>query len=323
MVYITAVAAVAAMTCPIIFQQFVSTYNRVYKSAEEYSQRQAIFCSNYEFVEQHNAKNDATFKVDVNEFADLTDREFLLMYTHTVDTTLLFDNGDDVDVKEYDTDLPESVDWVSKGHVSPVKNQGQCGSCWSFSTTGVLESHFSIFKNESVLLSEQELVDCSWFYGNLGCGGGLPTRAFRYVKRFGITTEKEYPYDAKNHICKKLTHNYKQHYTITGWKNIKPFNETRLMDVVYNVGPISVGLDASSKEFRFYKSGVMDTCGTMINHAVLLVGYGTDEESGQDYFTIKNSWGDTYGDKGYLKISRGKHLMGTCGVTTTASYPIV
>lgn len=311
------------MTCPVVFQQFITTYNKVYKSPEEYAQRQAIFCSNYEFIEQHNAKNDESFKVDVNEFADLTDKEFNLMYTHTMEGSFL-DNGGDIDETEYGADkLPKSVDWVSQGHVSPVKNQGQCGSCWSFSTTGALESHYSIYKNESLLFSEQELVDCSYFYGNLGCGGGMPTRAFRYIKRFGITTEKEYPYVAQNHLCKTLTHTYKEKYTITGWKNIEPFNETRLMEVVYNIGPISVGLDASSKEFRFYKSGVMDKCGTMINHAVLLVGYGTDEASGQDYFTIKNSWAETYGDKGYIKISRGKHLAGTCGVTTTASYPIV
>ena len=322
MVYITAVAAVAAMTCPLVFQQFMTTYNKVYKSPEEHAQRQAIFCSNYEFIEHHNAQNDESFKVGVNEFADLTDKEFNLMYTHTMEDTFL-DNSGDIDERKYGSELPKSVDWVSQGHVSPVKNQGQCGSCWSFSATGVLESHFSIYKNESLLLSEQELVDCSYFYGNLGCGGGMPTRAFRYIKRFGITTEKEYPYDAKNHLCKKLTHDYKEKYTITGWKNIEPFNETRLMDVAYNIGPISVGLDASSKEFRFYKSGVMDKCGIMINHAVLLVGYGTDEASGEDYFTIKNSWGETYGDKGYIKISRGKHPMGTCGVTATASYPIV
>lgn len=312
----------AVASCPIIFQEFVQIYNKVYKTQIELEQRQSIFCSNYEYIKQHNVKDNTTFKLDINEFADLTDSEFEYMFTNKVDIKeYTDDNNNDVDYKVYDRVPPTSFDWVELGHVSPVKNQGQCGSCWSFSATGVIESYLSIYKNESVLLSEQELVDCSWFYGNLGCGGGIPTRAFRYVKRFGLSTEKEYPYDAKNHMCKTMFHHYDEKYTISGWKNIESFNETRLVEIIANVGPISVGLDASSKEFRFYKSGVMDTCGIQINHAVLLVGYGT--ENNLDYFKIKNSWGDTYGDAGYIKISRGKHAMGTCAVASIPSYPIL
>jgi C1A family cysteine protease len=118
-----------------------------------------------------------------------------------------------------------------------------------------------------------------------------------------------------------MTHHYEEKYTITGWNSVESFNETRLVEVLANVGPISVALDASSKEFRFYKNGVMDTCGIQLNHAVLLVGYGT--EDGQDYFKIKNSWGETYGDEGYIKISRNKHYMGTCGVASIPVYPLV
>jgi cathepsin L len=318
MVYITAVAALMSM-CPIIFQEFTMTYNKVYKSQDEYDQRQSIFCSNYQFIEQHNSRNGVNFKLDVNEFADLTDKEFEYLYTNKVDHHDMLDNSIDMDTKVYDSEIPESVDWVVKGHVSPVKNQGQCGSCWSFSATGVIESHLSIFKNKSVLLSEQELVDCSWLYGNLGCGGGMPSRAFKYVKKFGLSTEEEYPYDAKNHMCKTITRHYDEKYKIGGWNSVESFNETRLVEVLANVGPISVALDASSKEFRFYKSGVMDTCGIQLNHAVLLVGYGV--EDGQDYFKIKNSWGETYGDEGYLKVSRNKHYMGTCGLASLPVYP--
>ena len=315
MVYITAAVAM----CPILFQQFVVMYNKVYSSPSEYDVRQSIFCSNYEFIEQHNSRNNINFKVDVNEFADLTDKEFEYMYTNKIEHNDVLDAVNDVDYNVYSSNLPKEFDWVAQGHVSPVKNQGQCGSCWSFSTTGVIESHLSIYRNESVLLSEQELVDCSWLYGNIGCGGGMPSRAMRYAKRFGLSTETEYPYDAKNHMCKTMTRHYDEKYSITGWKNVEAFNETRLVEVLANIGPISVALDASSKEFRFYKSGVMDTCGIQLNHAVLLVGYGT--EDGQDYFKIKNSWGEMYGDEGYIKISRGKHLMGTCGVASIPVYP--
>lgn len=322
MVYITAAVVGLGMMCPTVFKQYVETYNKVYKSQSEYEQRQSIFCSNYEYIESHNSKNNVNFKMDINEFADMTDMEFGLLYTNPVEQDPVdeneYTNNDD---NEEVTTLPDKYDWVDVGHVSPVKNQGQCGSCWSFSTTGVVESHYSIYKNESILLSEQELVDCSWMYGNLGCGGGLPTRAFRYVKRFGLSTETEYPYDAKNHLCKTVVHHYGEKYRISGWKFIRPFNETSLTEALYHKGPISVALDASSKEFRFYKSGVMDSCGIQLNHAVLLVGYGN--EDGKDFYKIKNSWGTTYGDKGYIRISRGKHVMGTCGVASMPTYPLV
>lgn len=318
------VVITSVMLCSALFSQFISTYNKVYKNDDEFEQRKAIFCSNYDYIEQHNARNGINFKLDINAFADLTDKEFQAQYANNVIEPVNFLDVNDVDAIDYASGkkLPSEFDWVPTGHVSPVKNQGQCGSCWSFSATGVIESHLSIYKNETVLLSEQELVDCSWMYGNMGCGGGMPSRAYRYVKRFGLSTEAEYAYDAKGHMCKTLTHQYDEKYRITGWKNITPFNETRLVELLVNVGPISVGIDASSKEFRFYKTGVMDTCGLTINHAVLLVGYGTEE--GQDYFKIKNSWDTTYGDQGYIKISRGKHVpMGTCGITLTATYPLV
>ena len=309
------------MACSVIFSQFIQTYNKTYTNEQEYKQRQAIFCSNYEFIEQHNARNDVNFKMDINSFADLTDQEFKLHYTNNIPIDNHLDVGV-IDTQMYTRPLVNSYDWTELGHVSPVKNQGQCGSCWSFSATGVIESHFSIYNNETILLSEQELVDCSWMYGNFGCGGGMPSRAYRYVKRFGLSTEDEYAYAAKGHLCKSLRHEYKDRYHIKGWKNVESFNETRLVELLYNVGPISVALDASSKGFKFYKSGVMDTCGIQLNHAVLLVGYGV--EDGQQYFKIKNSWGETWGDDGYIKISRGKHLpLGTCGVTMTPSYPLV
>ena len=322
MVHLSAIS----ILCPILFREFVSTYHKTYASDAEFDTRREIFCDNYEFINAHNAKNDVSYKLDINEFADLTLDEFQAIYTPS---PISMDSTNNVyDETDYDANsggkkpLPLEFDWRTDHHVSEVKNQAQCGSCWSFATTGSIEAHYSVYKGEKVSLSEQELVDCSYMYGNLGCSGGMVDRAYRYAKRFGLSSEKSYAYQASNHLCKFKTMSSGANKTfITGWQYVGPFNETRLTETLYNVGPIAVAIDASGDGFRFYKSGVFDNCGYQLNHAVLLVGYGV--ENGQDYYIIKNSWGATYGDKGYIKISRGKHLMGTCGVATIPIYPQV
>lgn len=317
MVHLSAIS----ILCPVLFKEFISTYNKVYDTETEYNKRLEIFCKNYEFIDNHN-RNDVTFSLDINQFADLTAEEFNSLYTPA--PILLNQNSDfDVDDIVYDKfTLPKNFDWREDNHVSAVKNQAICGSCWTFSTTGSIESHYSIYKNEKVLLSEQELVDCSWMYGNLGCSGGMVDRAYRYIKRFGLSSEKDYPYTAKDNVCKFKSIMKSDNKTfITGWKNVQPLNETRLTETLYNIGPIAIAIDASGDAFRFYKSGIYDNCGYNLNHAVLLVGYGV--ENGQEYYTIKNSWGETYGDKGYIKVARGKHPWGTCGLAMMPNFPIV
>ncbi len=307
--------------CPILFKEFTLQYHKTYLSDVEMNMRQDIFCKNYEFIQNHNSANNADFLLDVNEYTDLTDNEFSRMFTAPI-------NINDIEINEYDSTiytkpLPDSFDWRDDGHVSIIKNQGQCGSCWTFGTTGAVEAHLSIHKNEKILLSEQELVDCSWIYANLGCNGGLVDRAYRYIVRFGLSTEENYPYTAQNHMCKYNTMRDKINKTfISNWYDVSPLNETRLTETLYNMGPISVAIDASSKEFRFYKSGIFNKCGYNLDHAVLLVGYGQNE-NGDLYYTLKNSWGETFGDQGYIKISRGINHFGTCGVAMTPSYPIV
>jgi len=318
MVHLSAIS----ILCPVLFKEFISTYNKVYDSETEYNKRLEIFCKNYEFINNHNSQNDITFSLDVNEFADLTTDEFNSLYIPS--SIILNQNSEfNIDDNIYDKfELPRDFDWRDEDHVSNVKNQARCGSCWSFSTTGSVESHYSIYKKEKLLLSEQELVDCSWPYGNLGCSGGMVDRAYRYVKRFGLSSEESYPYTAEDNLCKFKSAMKSDNKTfITGWKNVQPFNETRLTETLYNIGPIAIAIDASGDAFRFYKSGIYDNCGYNLNHAVLLVGYGIEDE--QEYYTIKNSWGETYGDKGYIKVARGKHLWGTCGLAMMPNYPIV
>lgn len=316
------ISTAITLLCSSLFQDFVTKYNKVYKDENERNLRMEIFCDNYNFVANHNSQNDVNFFLDINEYADLTDIEFKSFTSHPINMELYEPNIWGYDDTVYTKQVPSHFDWRDEGHVSVVKNQGQCGSCWTFSTTGAIEAQVSIHNNKKVLLSEQELVDCSWIYANMGCSGGMVDRAFRYAKRFGLSTEDAYPYTAQNHMCKYKSLKDSTNKTfIQKWLDVVPLNETRLTETLYNVGPISVAIDASSKEFRFYKSGVFDKCGYSLDHAVLLVGFGT--EDGQDFYTIKNSWGTTYGDEGYIKISRGVSSFGTCGVAMMPSFPVV
>lgn len=314
--------AAISILCPMLFKEFVSTYHKVYDSTTGYNKRQEIFCQNYEFINNHNSQNDTSFELDINEFADLTNEEFRTQYTPSTFSINQQLGDSQYDATVFSSEIPIEFDWRYDGHVSPVKNQAHCGSCWSFSTTGSIEAHYSIHKNEKVSLSEQELVDCSFMYGNMGCSGGMVDKAYRYIKRFGLSSEDSYPYLAENHMCKFRTLASSTNKTfITGYTDVTPFNETRLTETLYNMGPISVAIDASGDKFRFYKSGIYDDCGYGLNHAVLLVGYGVD--NGQEYYTIKNSWGETYGDRGYIKVARGKHFAGTCGLAMMPNYPLV
>jgi len=217
--------------------------------------------------------------------------------------------------------LPETKDWREDGIVSPVKNQGHCGSCWTFSTTGALEAAYTQATGKPISLSEQQLVDCAGAYNNFGCNGGLPSQAFEYIKYIGgLDTEESYPYKGVNGLCHFKASNVG--VKVLDSVNITLGAEDELKDAVGLVRPVSVAFEVISG-FRLYKSGVYtsDHCGTTpmdVNHAVLAVGYGV--ENGVPYWLIKNSWGADWGDEGYFKMEMGKNM---CGVATCASYPVV
>jgi len=216
----------------------------------------------------------------------------------------------------------DSLDWRTKGVVTPVKNQGGCGSCWAFGTTGAVESMWAIKTGQLLSLAEQQLVDCAGPFGNHGCNGGLPSQAFEYIKAAGgIMLGKDYPYTARDGRCRADAS--KAAAKVSGEQNITQGSETELFDAITNKGPVAIAFQVAG-DFQSYRSGVYDSTrcksGPMdVNHAVLAVGYGTDASSSKPYWIVKNSWGTSFGIQGYFLMVRNKNM---CGVATCASIPL-
>merc|ERR1712073_194885 len=218
--------------------------------------------------------------------------------------------------------LAESVDWTEKGAVTPVKNQKQCGSCWAFSTTGAVEGAWKVASGKLVSLSEQQLVDCS--KDNNGCGGGSMDAAFQFLHKNAVCTEQSYKYTAKNGKCHEQSCDIAiPKGALTGFKDVTPNDEDALKEAV-SKQPVSVAIEADEMSFQMYHGGVLTKqCGVKLDHGVLLVGYGTD--NGVDYWKVKNSWGPTWGEKGYIRLERGNpsKKSGQCGIALDASYPVL
>ncbi|CAF0930193.1 unnamed protein product [Rotaria sordida] len=299
-------------------------HNKHYSNAEEHLRR-AIWENNLKIVEQHNLQADLgihTYWLGMNKYADLTVDEFVKildgfnskMQGQRRQSYQTFTSDPNVE-------LPDTVDWRKKGDVVPVKNQGQCGACWAFSAVGSIESAYAIKTGKLVSLSEQQLVDCSGTYGNMGCNGGLMDQAFEYVIGVGgIETEDSYPYEAIDKRC--VFNTSKVVVKVCGFIDIRSKDEAALQQAVATIGPISVAIDASHSSFQLYKRGVYNepACSqTQLDHGVLIIGYGID--SGKKYWLVKNSWSTSWGDHGYIKMTRNKNNQ--CGIATMASYPII
>jgi len=302
-----------------LFEEWVEKHQKVYDE-HELLYRFRVFKNNLHFIEEFNSETHG-FTVGLNKFADLTNTEFLERYTGLNRPLIRIADPKHQFVFEHIHSLPSSVDWRTKGVVTEVKDQGQCGSCWSFSTTGSVEGAWAL-NYSLVSLSEQNLIDCSKSYGNVGCNGGLMDYAFQYIiDNQGIDTEESYPYEeTTSYDCRYKANN--KGATISNFQDVTSGSESSLQNAVAYRGPVSVAIDASKMSFQLYKGGVYyePRCSsTNLDHGVLTVGYGTG--SSGDYWIVKNSWGESWGDEGYIYMARNKN--NNCGIATAASFPIV
>jgi len=306
------------------FTKFQEKFSKYYSNIEELETRFGIFRKNFIEILNHNADFSQNFTMGVNEFSDLTNDEFKSLFIKGLKTPVGYFGCKSF--SSSDSDAPYSIDWRTKGAVTSVKNQGQCGSCWAFSATGAVEGAWAISKGQLIDLSEQELVDCATgnYYGSHGCSGGQMDGAFKFIIENGQCLLSSYPYTSGSTqtggTCKKcssIAH-------ITSCSDVKSNDQISLKAAVAQQ-PVSVAISADTKLFQFYSSGVITSksCYTSLDHGVLIVGYGT--ENGIDYWNVKNSWGTSWGMNGYVKIARSSSTNdpGICGISMQPSFPSV
>jgi cathepsin L len=312
-----------------LWERFKARHAKRYEGDDE-GRRRHIWEDRLRLIHEHNLEADLgehTYRLGLNQFTDWTREEYRKFLTgFRRDRSWGTEDEEQQSGEESVTvgagsasELPTEVNWVKNGWVTKVKNQGKCGSCYTFAATGALEAQLYNKTKQLVTLSEQNLVDCSKSYGNMGCNGGVTDYAFRYVKEQGIQPEDSYPYVGTDTDACKFD-STKSVTKASGWVNIPRGNELALQQAVATAGPVAVAIDADPISFQLYRSGVYQNSAcspTEITHAVLAVGYGV--ENGNEYWLIKNSWGERWGDDGYIKIARNMNNM--CGITTQASYP--
>jgi cathepsin H len=341
-----------SLSLELQFAQWRQRHGKIYPNGNELAERFGIFQQNHRHVTQHNEAYDRGYtlykKTMGGPFADMTDAEFTASHlmepqdcsaTHTSSGRLRAAEEKQAPGK------PLHVDWRTRGIMTPVKNQGHCGSCWTFSTSGCLEAHTCLAAgkdcSEWTGLSEEQLVECAGAFDNHGCNGGLPSHAYEYLKYSGgMATEKNYPYTASENggtvACSIQSHDSEEwRAQVAEVFNITSRDEDDLVHAVATIGPVSIAYQVSP-DFRFYQHGIYDSYNTTtnqtmcksgnhdVNHAVVAVGLGTAMNTttnvATDYFIVRNSWSSSWGMEGHFWIKRGDNL---CGLSDCASFPIV
>jgi cathepsin L len=334
------------------FATFKAKYSKTYASYDEEVLRYEIFQYNFQQVMKQN-KMMKPYTVGITQFSDLTHQEFKDQYLGYKNPSNVHSlNKKTIEDHVYSTkDLPESVDWREKGAISKVKNQGQCGSCWAFATTEMIESYAQISSQDMVELSTQQVTSCTPnpvnCGGTGGCRGSIAQLGFNYIQLFGHTTEESWPYvsgsNGQTGSCDFDMENTTPVVTLKGYDTLPPNNQEAVMNHLANVGPLAINVDAS--EWHTYTGGIFDGCdftqNIEINHVVQLVGYTPDA------WIVRNSWSNGWGEEGYIRLAKTaqpecgtdssplmgtgceggpgndvQHVCGQCGMLFDASYPL-
>ena len=289
-----------------MFMKFIAEHQRSFSTKEEFNLRADIFKSNLAYINDVNARNDATYTLAVNKFADMTKEEFKKFLGRNNTTH----NNARSEYKVLDeSSIPDSIDWRVKGGVNFVQDQGQCGSCWAFSATAGVEGAHFVATGQLLKLSEQQVIDCVWTLFSWGCSGGEEVDALNWAKNNSMIISDSYPsYNAE-------TNPYCMEFMFTGSTNVKtvnivtPNNVTQLLAAITQV-PTTVAVDVGS-DFQFYSRGILNstTCGTSLDHAIAAVGF--NQTGG--YYIVRNSWGQSWGENGYIRMAivEGE---GMCGI---------
>lgn len=308
------------------FYKFQDRFKKFYETEEEEESRFQIFRENLRDIILHNLDNNKTFTKGINQFTDLSAQEFKEFVQRGFKREPLGSYG----CKPFSSSAsgaPASIDWRNKGVVNPVRDQGQCGSCWAFATTANAESVWAISKGKLMDLSEQYLVDCASGVGyfNLGCNGGMPDSAFKYMINNGQCSESSYPYVSGSTKTAGTCHSCSSVASFTSCYDVAPKDQVSLKAAV-SKQPVVIAIEADTRYFQSYSGGILTDatkCGTNLDHAVEIVGYG--EENGIKFWNVRNSWSASWGENGYVRIQRSDSTndIGVCGVAAEPSYIVV
>ncbi|KAH8404005.1 hypothetical protein KR215_007923 [Drosophila sulfurigaster] len=313
------------------FDDFLLKTGKVYPDEREREFRESIFVAKKSLVDLTNNKVGGSYKLNINIFADMTRKEVSTLLGSKIST-----QGEDLTARHINflpattstlnDNLPASFDWREKGGVTAAGFQGSCGSCWSFSTTGALEGH--LFRRTGVLvpLSQQNLMDCADDYGNMGCDGGFQEYGFEYIRDHGITLANKYPYQQFEMQCRQNetagVYPRESIVKIRDYARIDPGDEQKMKQVIATLGPLACSMNAGPISFEQYEGGIYEDeeCNRdEVNHSVVVVGYGS--ENGRDYWIIKNSYSQNWGESGFMRLPRNAGSF--CGIASECSYPIL